>query len=101
LIDELNLRYQVPRRIGKAWMAAEQVLPLLDGLDEVALEHRAACVDAINVFRQQHWLIAMVVCSRSHDYTVSDEIMIKYLGEMIMVISYIPMCPVGRFFRRK
>lgn len=70
LVEELNLRYQVPRRIGQAWIEAEQVLPLLDGLDEVALEHRAACVAAINQFREEHWLLNIVVCSRSADYDV-------------------------------
>lgn len=68
MIDELNLRYQVPRVLAQAWVEAEQVLPLLDGLDEVALEQREACVEAINEFRQAHWLLDMVVCSRSADY---------------------------------
>jgi transcriptional regulator with XRE-family HTH domain len=68
LIDELSLRYQVPRALGQAWVEADQVLPLLDGLDEVALEQRMACVDAINQFREAHWLLDMVVCSRSADY---------------------------------
>src|SRR5262249_23040618 len=48
LIDELNLRYDVPRKLAEEWVASDQVLPLLDGLDEVKAEHRAACVEAIN-----------------------------------------------------
>jgi hypothetical protein len=41
---------------------------LLDGLDEVAPEHRAACVEAINTFRHQHGLVPLAVCSRATDY---------------------------------
>jgi hypothetical protein len=44
------------------------VLPLLDGLDEVARAHRAGCVEAINAFRDQHGLLPMAVCSRVGDY---------------------------------
>jgi hypothetical protein len=68
LVDELNRRYDVPRKIGQAWVDTEQILPLLDGLDEVAKEHHAACVGAINTFQQQHGLVPLVVCSRVADY---------------------------------
>lgn len=68
LVDELQQRYDVPRQIGQAWIDADQVLPLLDGLDEVQSEHRAACIDAINAFRQGHGLLPLAVCSRITEY---------------------------------
>ena len=68
LVDALNEQYDVPRKIGQAWVEGDQVLPLLDGLDEVASEHRAACVETINAFRQDHGLLPLVVCSRAADY---------------------------------
>ncbi len=68
LIDEMNTKYQVPRSLGQEWIAADQVLPLLDGLDEVKKEYRPACVGAINTFRLQHGLVPMVVCSRGAEY---------------------------------
>src|SRR3954464_14425807 len=68
LVDELAERYHIPRKLAQAWADAEQVLPLLDGLDEVAPEHRAACVDAINAFRQQHGLVPLALCCRAADY---------------------------------
>ena len=67
LVEELFTKYQVPRRLAQSWVDANQILPLLDGLDEVSPEHRAACIEAINVFHQEH-LIPLVVCSRSADY---------------------------------
>ncbi len=68
MVDELNTKYDVPRKIGKAWVDADQVLRLLDGLDEVQEEYRGACVEAINVFRQENGLVSIVVCSRVGDY---------------------------------
>jgi diacylglycerol kinase len=41
---------------------------LLDGLDEVRREERAACVVGLNLFQKRHGLTRLVVCSRSTDY---------------------------------
>jgi DNA-binding winged helix-turn-helix (wHTH) protein/pimeloyl-ACP methyl ester carboxylesterase len=68
LIDELNFRYFVPKKVARGWLKEDQVVPLLDGLDEVKPKHREACVKAINRFRQEHGLLPMVVCSRSAEY---------------------------------
>ncbi len=68
MADELNTRYQVPRNIGKMWLEQDMVLPLLDGLDEVSLLQRDACVEAINTFRGDHGFLPLIVCSRSADY---------------------------------
>ena len=46
----------------------EQVLPLVDGLDEVAAEHKSACVEAINAFHRQYGQLPLVVCSRTNEY---------------------------------
>ena len=40
---ELVERYDVPRAVATGWVVDEQILPLLDGLDEVREAHRAAC----------------------------------------------------------
>jgi NACHT domain-containing protein len=67
LIEELKSKYQVPRTLAQQWVTNETILPLLDGLDEVVASHRAACVETINHYRQEHSL-PMVVCSRSAEY---------------------------------
>ena len=66
-MEELYQRYEVSRKIGQPWVEADQILPLLDGLDEVKPVHRAACVEAINAFRKAHDL-PLVICSRTADY---------------------------------
>jgi predicted NACHT family NTPase len=68
LIEELSNKYQVPQKIGQVWVENDQVLPLLDGLNEVNMATRNACVRAINEYRQLHGLLPMVVCSRREEY---------------------------------
>ena len=104
LVDALNEQYDVPRKIGQAWVEADQILPLLDGLDEVAPEHRAACVEAINTFRQDHGLLPLVVCCRVADYEALGT-RLRLQGAMVVqpltpaqVESYLTQ--VGRPWRR-
>jgi DNA polymerase III delta prime subunit len=70
LISELNERSDVPKKVAQQWVETEQIIPLLDGLDEVAIEHREACAEAINDFRRDYGLLPMSVCSRIADYEV-------------------------------
>jgi predicted NACHT family NTPase len=67
-VDELNKRYDVPKGLAREWVTNQQILPLLDGLDEVAENYRAGCVEAINGFRQAHGVVPLAVCSRIADY---------------------------------
>ncbi|MGH8887274.1 MAG: NACHT domain-containing protein, partial [Egibacteraceae bacterium] len=66
LAGELRDRYDVPSALGQACVAAGQVLPLLDGLDEA--DDPAACIAAVNAFRGAHGLVPVVVCCRLADY---------------------------------
>jgi len=69
LISELSTKYRVPKRDGKRWLQDDRILFLLDGLDEVKLENRAACVENINQLVSNYGLQGMVVCSRIQDYS--------------------------------
>jgi GTPase SAR1 family protein len=68
VVDELVLRYQVSRGLAQAWLDDNAIMPLLDGLDEVAVDCRNACADAINCYRQTRGTQPLVVCSRIADY---------------------------------
>jgi hypothetical protein len=70
LVDELISKYNAPRKVARSWVENDDLLPLLDGLDEVKLESREACARAINDFRASHGLTPLVVCSRIADYEV-------------------------------
>ena len=67
LVEELNSKYDVPKKIGQAWVTQQQLLPLLDGLDEVKAEYRDDCIVALNQFKQEYGA-ELVVCSRIKDY---------------------------------
>ena len=81
LVEELWSKYQVPRKVGQAWIDADQVLLLLDGLDEVAPEARGDCVEAINTYHRQQMerdLVPLVVCCRSQEYmTLSTRVALQ------------------------
>lgn len=68
LIDELVHKYQVPRKLARSWVEHNQILPLLDGLDEVSPAKQSACVEAINAYRRSYGLLPLVICSRVNDY---------------------------------
>lgn len=68
LVDELNNKYQVPKLFAQEWVERDNLLLLLDGLDEVAAPLRNNCVQALNIYRESHGFVDIVVCSRTQDY---------------------------------
>ena len=66
--DELVRLYGTSSERAKQWAGNDELLPLLDGLDEVARGERAACVTAINTYRQTHGLQPLAVCCRRQEY---------------------------------
>lgn len=68
LEEQLKIDYVVPSRTASAWVEHNALTLLLDGLDEVLTQHRAACVEAINAYRRDHGLVPVAVCSRTQDY---------------------------------
>ena len=66
--DELVRLYGVSPERAKHWVGNDELLPLLDGLDEVAPGERAGCVTAINTYRQAHGLQPLAVCCRREEY---------------------------------
>ena len=94
LSEELQKKYQIPRKIGQAWIAHHQLLPLLDGLDEVAQAQRSACIEAINAYRQEYGLAPMVVCSRKTEYFAQLE---RLLLQFAVVIQPLKMAQIDEY----
>jgi WD40 repeat protein len=95
LTEELNTKYQIPKKIGASWIENNDLLLLLDGLDEVAPGQRAACVDAINAFRRDYGLTAVAVCSRIAEY----EALVKRLKlQGAVVLQPLTAPQVDRYF---
>jgi hypothetical protein len=68
LVDALKVKYGVRKDYGLAWLGDGALVPLLDGLDEVAPEHQESCVQAINHFQADYRLRHIVVCCRLAEY---------------------------------
>lgn len=68
LVVDLRKVYQVPPKMARDWVERQQLVLLLDGLDEVAIPHRPACVDAINAYIKDFPTAPIAVCSRLADY---------------------------------
>jgi hypothetical protein len=67
IAEELKEKYDIPSQIGEAWVKANQLLLLLDGLDEVAPSALPACIEAINEYYHQGHP-SLVVCSRTKEF---------------------------------
>ncbi|SCG78502.1 NACHT domain-containing protein [Micromonospora echinaurantiaca] len=88
LVDQLTERYGIPPEQGSAWVTAGEILPLLDGLDEVTEEHRDACARAIADYHAGQPLTPLAVCCRSAEY--------ERLGTGLPVYGTVTIQPLGR-----
>ncbi|MEM7578421.1 MAG: NACHT domain-containing protein [Cyanobacteria bacterium P01_A01_bin.80] len=69
LVEQLKEKYGVRKDIGKQWVENQEIIPLLDGLDEIAAERQEGCVRKINDFlKPENWTNPVVVCSRTKEY---------------------------------
>jgi eukaryotic-like serine/threonine-protein kinase len=96
LVAELHKRYGVPTRLGMNWVESDQIIPLLDGLDEVADRHRDSCVSAINSFHDDHGIQPLVVTCRVAEY---DALSAKLQLRAAVEILPLDMPEVNRYLR--
>jgi eukaryotic-like serine/threonine-protein kinase len=68
IAGELAGKYGAPRKLAKGWLERGGLVLLLDGLDEVAEERRAACVGAINEYLEKVGVPGMCMCTRLREY---------------------------------
>ncbi|MGI5329499.1 hypothetical protein [Actinomadura nitritigenes] len=73
LLRSLRREYGLGRQVAERWLAAHQLVLLLDGLDEVPRVHRAACLRWINFLQRRYRVPPMVVCSREREYADAGE----------------------------
>ncbi|MEM8861042.1 MAG: BTAD domain-containing putative transcriptional regulator, partial [Chloroflexota bacterium] len=65
---QINEQYRILPQFSADWVARNQLVLLLDGLDELPTEQQPDCVQAINRFREGHGLTPIAVCARQADY---------------------------------
>lgn len=72
ILSELKEKYLIPNKLAAPWLANDDLIFLLDGLDEVAEIDRGACLAVINQFLGEH-RAPMVVCCRKTEYMALSE----------------------------
>ncbi len=70
LVERLEDRYGLKKKVTQRWLEEELLVPLLDGLDELGLEHQRKCVQEVNEFAQQY--PHLVVCCRAEEYAAGE-----------------------------
>lgn len=68
LILKLKDRHKVPFELSRQWIERRQLVPLLDGLDELGLERQQKATNAIAKFIKDNNYPAMVVCCRQEEW---------------------------------
>jgi hypothetical protein len=94
--SEISRNYGIGISLVRQWLAEERFALLLDGLDEVAVEQRRACVDAINTFRQQYGLVPLAVCSREAEYA---DLRQRLALESAIVVEPLSTTQIGKYLR--
>jgi DNA polymerase III delta prime subunit len=85
LADQLQLRHGWSPRQGRSLIWDHHVIPVLDGLDEVAPESRAECLEEINRFQGTYRDGSFVLCSREGEY--------EELSEKVQLGGAVTVCP--------
>lgn len=68
---QLELDYKIDPSVSKKWIVSGQLIPLLDGLDEVKSSHMTSCIEKINDFVRCMCMPQVVVCCRIRQYEES------------------------------
>ncbi len=69
IIEQLKLQYNISSDVSQDWLNQLQILPLLDGLDEVPDHQSNLCIQKINEFLQSDISpLHLVVCSSVEAY---------------------------------
>ncbi|MEB3278319.1 MAG: NACHT domain-containing protein [Lyngbya sp.] len=69
IVEQLKIKYDIPTDLGKDWIDKLQILPLLDGLDEVETSEHNQCILKLNEFLSSNICpLHLVVCSSVEAY---------------------------------
>jgi hypothetical protein len=93
LSEQIAKRYDVPLSLSKQWVYDKQILPLLDGLDEMEETARPSCIAAINAYHEYHRdrvRVPLVVCSRQAEYKTAATRQGLILRRTVVVQSLTP-----------
>lgn len=70
--SQLKKLYTVSEEITQQWLAVNQILLLLDGLDELGLLKQRQCIEKLNQFLESTYVSKLVVCCRREEYEAGE-----------------------------
>ncbi len=69
IIEQIHIKYSINPNLSQGWLQQLQILPLLDGLDEIPLSRQVRCISKINQFlNSDPPPLHLVVCSNVTTY---------------------------------
>jgi DNA polymerase III delta prime subunit len=81
LIADLKFRHNIPKAMTRKWIKTGQLLPLLDGLDELKLTRRKVCLQKIKEFLEaSSRQFPIVLCCPQEEYLEGKAIFGKLGG---------------------
>jgi F0F1-type ATP synthase assembly protein I len=83
LVSDLKDRYNIPLEVTQNWLETSQIIPLLDGLDELGLMQQKKCIAQLNKFLENN-SFAAVVCCRYEEYLVGEEKLNELCGAVCL-----------------
>ena len=72
VVSQVKKLYNISESITQQWLASDQILLLLDGLDELGLTKQKQCIEKINQFLEITLTSRLVVCCRREEYEASE-----------------------------
>ena len=85
LVERLTYTYKgIPSSVAEHWIDNQQLIPLLDGLDELGLERQNKCIDALNQFLDSDFQPGLVVCCRREEYEQAENKLDKLNGAIYL-----------------
>ncbi|MEM9006538.1 MAG: NACHT domain-containing protein [Cyanobacteria bacterium P01_F01_bin.86] len=70
--SQLKTLYNLSEATTQQWLAGNQILLLLDGLDELGLTKQRQCIEEINQFLETTRTSELVVCCRREEYEAGE-----------------------------
>lgn len=64
--------YAINKSVVNQWLQDDDIIPLLDGLDEIGLRQQKKCIKAINKFLVERSSCGLSVCCRREEYQAAQ-----------------------------
>lgn len=72
VVSQLKKLYTISEATTQQWLAGDQILLMLDGLDELGLTKQKHCIEKINQFLETTRTSEIIVCCRREEYEASE-----------------------------